>query len=391
MKEQRAVIYGAGKIARSFIGNLLGNAGLAMTFVEVDARVVGLLADRRRYTVHILGAPQKDSIIENVTAVAPSDAAARMLLDTASIAFVSVGGANLLSVAGTIAPALHSRFLVNREPLNIIVCENWRAAGTVLRDEIRKHLSVEDRDVFDARVGIAESTIMRSGIAATAEQLDADPLAVQAQDYWGLPLDGDAIVGDLPAIPGLEPVSGFASALERKLFTYNCGNATISYLGSLRGHTLLSSAANDSVLAPIINEVYRETNEAMVRRHGFDADAQREYAAQSLRKFQDATIVDPISRQSVDPIRKLGRNDRLVGAGLAALEAGVPADGIATGIAAALRHRNSEDPSAVRLAQLIHDRGEAGALAEITELDINHPLIALAVSKLPAVDALTAA
>ncbi|NYI40506.1 hypothetical protein [Demequina lutea] len=391
MAEQRAVVYGAGKISRGFLGNLLADAGFAMTFVDVDARIVGLLADRKQYHIHILGAPEKDSLVTNVTAVTADDAATRTLLVEAAVAFVSVGGANLASVAKTIAPALCNRFVSTREPLNIVVCENWRAAAATLRDAIALELADDDRRIFDEVIGIAESTILRSGIAGTKKQLEADPLAVQAQDYWDLPVDGDALVGGLPEIPGVSPIAGFSTALERKMYTYNCGNALISYLGWLRGHELLSQAANDAVLADLIDEVYKETCETMVKRHGYDRDDQRDYAMRSLAKFRDETIVDPLYRQTADPIRKLGREDRLVGAGLAALDEGVSADAIAVGIAAALRHRNPADPSAVRLAELIDERGEGGALASITGLAEDHPLVVLALAKLPEVDALAKA
>lgn len=387
--ERRAVVYGAGKIARGFVGSLLGSSGFSTTFVDVDKTVVDLLAERQEYTVHILGAPEKDSTVSNVTAVTPDDQAADALLIDAQVAFVSVGGNNLPKVAGTIATALRRRFAVTSEPLNIIVCENWRAAGATLREAISSHFDEGDASTFARSVGVAESTIMRSGIAPTPEQSAADPLAVQAQDYWQLPIDGDALVGTLPPIDGIEPVAKFASALERKLYTYNCGNATISFLGWLRGHTYLSEAANDAALQDIIAEVYRETSETMVRRHGYDPEEQRAYAQKSLDKFKDPSIVDPLTRQLADPIRKLGPQDRLVGASLAAIEADVAPNAIAVGIAAALRHKNPDDPSAVRLAALIAEKGEAGALAEITGLPVDHELIMLALSKLPLVDSLT--
>lgn len=389
MTEPIAVVYGAGKIARGFVGCLLGMSGYATTFVDVDRHVVELIAQRGRYTVHILGAPEKDTVVTDVTAITSDDPRSASVLDDAAIAFVSVGGKNLPSVARTIAPALHHRFEATQAPLNLIVCENWQAAGKTLREAIAAELDPADRETFARLVGVAESTIMRSGIAPTAEQSAADPLAVQAQDYWQLPVDGDALVGDLPAVEGIQPVAGFSTALERKLFTYNCGNATISFLGWLRGHQYLSEAANDPALQDIITEVYRETSETMVRRHGYDPEEQRAYAQQSLDKFKDASIIDPLTRQLADPIRKLGPNDRLVGAGLAALEAGVEPDAIAIGIAAALRHRNPDDPSAVRLAELIAAKGEAGALAEITGLPEDHELIRLAIAKLPLVDSLT--
>ena len=66
---------------------------------------------------------------------------------------------------------------------------------------------------------------------------------MQAQDYWELQIDAAALVEPLLPIAGLKPVENFRAALERKLFTYNAGNAAIAYLGALRGHQMLSQAA----------------------------------------------------------------------------------------------------------------------------------------------------
>jgi mannitol-1-phosphate 5-dehydrogenase len=244
---------------------------------------------------------------------------------------------------------------------------------------------------LDAKVGIAEATILRSAIAPTAEQSAADPASVQSQDFWLLPLDGDALIGELPPVETLAPTPDFTNALERKLFTYNLGNATISFLGSLRGHKLLSEAANDPVIVALAQEAYGESGRALVAKFGFDPDDQREYAARSLAKFQDASIVDPIARQIADPVRKLGHDDRLVGAALNCLAYGVEPAAIAVAIAAALRYRDEVDPSAVRLAASVAQLGETGALASIGGLAEDHPLLAMVAAAGSRLDALVAA
>lgn len=389
MPTKSAIVFGAGKIARGFVGHLLVMSGFSITFVDVSAHLVALVNERKQYTVHILGAPQKDSVITGVSAMTPNDAALGVAISEAHVIFVSVGGQNLQSVAVHLASALTERMSKGSGPINIIVCENWRAAAATLRTALLTHLPPALHQRFPAEVGIAEATIMRSAIAATPEQLAADPLAVQSQDYWSLPIDGDALVPGLPDIHGVEPVRNFANALERKLYTYNTANATISYVGWLRGHELLNQAATDPAIVEIVNGAYEEMGRALVSRFGFEHEDQKIFAARSLTKFQDPTIVDPIRRQTNDPLRKLGRHDRLVGAALLALAEGVRPDFVAIGIAAAMRYRNPDDPSAVKLAELVDSRGERHALAQITELEPDHQLIELVLSKLPLVDRLT--
>ena len=389
MPARNAVVFGAGRIARGFVGNLLGLEGFGITFVDVSQQAVDELRARGRYTVHILGAPERSSVVENVSAVLSGSEDLVALLLEADVVFVSVGGANLGAVGSTIARAIAPR-LVEGRPLNIVVCENWRAAGLTLKESIAAELAQAGQQFPEELLGVAESTIMRSAVDATAEQLASDPLAVQSQNYWSLPIDGEALVPGMPEIRYLDHVTNFHNALERKLYTYNCGNATISYLGWLKGYKLLSEAANDPEIEKIVTGTYREMGEAMVNTHGYDPAEQVEYAATSLRKFQDATIVDPLTRQVRDPLRKLSRHDRLVGAAVFAFEAGVRPDSVAIGIAAALRYRNPSDESSVRMGAMIEDLGLPMALAQIGGIPEDSPIIALVQEKLPIVDALTA-
>ncbi|WP_104087506.1 mannitol-1-phosphate 5-dehydrogenase [Cryobacterium sp. N19] len=388
MPARNAVVFGAGRIARGFVGNLLGLESIGITFVDVSPTAVAALNAAGRYTVHILGAPEKSSVVANVSAIMTNSDELSGKLVEADVVFVSVGGANLPSVGVTIARAIETR-LESGHPLNIVVCENWRSAGQVLRSSIESELSALGLDLPHGMLGISESTIMRSAVDATEAQLAADPLAVQSQNYWSLPIDADALVDGFPEIRYVEPVPAFQHALERKLYTYNSGNATISFLGVLKGYELLSEAANDPEIESIVSGVYAEMGEAMVALHGYTVEDQAEYAAKSLRKFQDTAIIDPLSRQVRDPLRKLSRHDRLVGAAMYALDAGVQPNNIAIGIAAALRYRDPSDPSAMRMAELIDTLGAGAALAEIGGIDAASPLIDLVESKAAVVDALS--
>ena len=381
MPNRSAVVFGAGRIARGFVGHLLGLDGYQMTFVDVSPEIVAALNDVGRYTVHIMDAPEKSSVVEGVSALLPDAPELASRLDEAEIVFVSVGGANLPSVADALAAGLAQRLSRPDSELNIIVCENWPAAGKTLRDALTASWARMGVPYPEGRIGVAESTILRSAVDATTEQLAIDPLAKQSQDYWSLPVDADALVTELTGPRHVEAVPHFQHALQRKLFTYNGGNATISYIGIEKGYSLLSEAANDPEIEAIVRGFYAETTAGLVHAYGLDLEDQRVFAEEALHKFQDEGIIDPLVRQVRDPMRKLGPNDRLVGAALLAMDAGVVPDNTAVAIAAALRYRDDGDPSASAMAQLIDALGYGDALAEITGLTREHPLIDLVMSK----------
>ena len=70
MIDQNIVIFGAGKIGRSFIGQLFGKAGYEVVFVDMDHSLVEGLNRRRAYTVVIKGPDREDRLeIKNVRAI----------------------------------------------------------------------------------------------------------------------------------------------------------------------------------------------------------------------------------------------------------------------------------------------------------------------------------
>jgi mannitol-1-phosphate 5-dehydrogenase len=212
-------------------------------------------------------------------------------------------------------------------------------------------------------------------------QRAADPLAVQCQDYWELPVDADALIEPVPRVAGLVPTPHFENAVQRKVYTYNAINATIAYLGHHRGHTYLAQAATDPVILDHALRVMREVNEAMCRAFGYAPADQLRYSNAALEKFQNPLIVDPIERQVRDPIRKLGRHDRLVGPAVLAQSMDVAPEELALSIAAALQYRNPADPSATRLAKLVDDLGPAAALGTVADLEPTDHLVELVVSR----------
>ena len=383
----RVIVFGAGKIARGYIGHLLALAQAQVCFVDVNEPLVRLINERGRYSVHILGNPEKSMQVTHIAALHSAEPRVAGALAEAALAFVSVGGPNLPAVAATLAAGISARRAAGGRALNIICCENWHRPAELLRQQLDERLAGEDRDYLASQIGIAEATVLRSCIEPTEAQRAADPLAVQAQDYWELQIDEGALVEALPPINGLKPLANFHAALERKLFTYNAGNAAIGYLGVLRGHHFLHEAATDPMILEVVEGVYQESGAAICARHGYSAEEQIAYAQQSLRKYQDAKIADTVERQVRDPLRKLGRHDRLVGPACLALEYQIRPFHIALAIAAALKYANAQDPSAVRLQQMIAGDGLDGVLKQVCGIEPDGELAWLVKERLPDVAA----
>jgi mannitol-1-phosphate 5-dehydrogenase len=367
MNEKKAVIFGAGKIARGFIAHLLVLSGFEITFVEKSRELVALLHQRKRYKVHIMGAPEKSICIEGFDVVSSGDAeAVAERVAEAGVIFVSIGGPNLPQIAPLLAAGIRCAEERGRAaPLNIILCENYFQPGAWLRKMIVELVTPETRDWFQQHVGVVETMVLRSSVEPTQEMKADDPLSVKAQDMWEMPADKEAFIGAVPPIRGLVPKEKFQAALTRKLYTYNAINAVFAYQGYLRGYQFLSEAANDPELIREAKASSREAGEALCKRFGFDPDEQRQFAGSAIAKYQKREIVDPVERNARDPVRKLSRNDRLVGPACLALEEGIRPAALSRAIAAGLLYDNPGDPAARKIQALIQNSGLAAALREV--------------------------
>ena len=242
-----ALIFGAGKVGRGFLGHLLVSLRLPALVRGPGRQLVERLEAARRYPLLLLRSPPEPMAVEGVRALpaGDSDAVAERFA-RASVVLTAVGGPHLPDVARQIARGIERRWGAALEtPLNILIGENYYRPADLLRQQIRQHLAAPVHPYFERWIGLVELQILRSCIEPTAELAAQDPLWVRVSDEWRLPADGDAFKGDPPPIEGLQPAPNFQGGLERKLYTYNAANAAIAYTGFLKGYALLADAAND--------------------------------------------------------------------------------------------------------------------------------------------------
>lgn len=363
------VIFGAGKIARGFIGHLLYLSGIDFVFVEKVDALVDLINARGRYTVNILGSSEQNCVVKNAKALSFGDKESIVqAIVEADAVFTAVGGKNLMQIVPFLTAGIEAK-AASGEKLNIITCENWKLPADVLKSGIREAIAEDAADYFEHHVGLTEAVIMRSAIESPAELLAADPLIVNVQNFWELPVDASRVKGTLPNIQGLRLVEEFTGFLERKFYTYNAANGTTSFVGAMLGYEKIADAAHDEMILEILDGVYRETAQALSMKHGIPFDDQWAFTRTSLRKLQDYTIVDYIERNARDPMRKLGPDDRLVGSARLVESCGIVPENLCVAIAAAIFYTNEADESAVMLAQLRENHGIDHVIGNVCKLD----------------------
>ena len=181
----RAVQFGAGKIGRGFLGQLLCESGYEVTFVDVLPDLVARLNERGEYPLRLVSASAtQERVIGNVRALdAGRDGVqiARALAE-ADIAGTSVGVANLPSVAESLATGIAARAPSGR-PLDVLLCENQWHTAALMRGLIRRTLPPEAIAFFDARIGLVETVIGRMVPAPSPAAQAEDPLLLIAEPY----------------------------------------------------------------------------------------------------------------------------------------------------------------------------------------------------------------
>ena len=253
------VIFGAGKIARGFIAHLLSLSDIDFIFVEKADALADLINERGQYTINILGAPEKNYVVKNAKALKFSqEKEITEAIAEADVVFDAVGGKNLQEIVPFYIKGIEKK-AEKGGYLNFVTCENWKEPARILKEGIEAGIAPEAREYLDNYVGFTESVIMRSGIEAPKELLEKDPLIVNVQNYWHLPVDAARVKGSLPDIKYMEPLTGFAGFLERKFYTYNAANGTTSFVGALLGYKVLAEAAHDERILKILDGVYQET------------------------------------------------------------------------------------------------------------------------------------
>ncbi len=378
------VIFGAGKIARGFIGHLLYLSGIEFTFVEKFDSLCDLINEREEYLVNILGDSSKNTVVKNAKALKFSqENEIYEAIAKADCVFDAVGGKNLDGIVPYLTKGIELRAKINPKPLNIVTCENWKLPADILWRGIDAQISPDKHEFFVNNVGITEAVIMRSAIESTPELLAIDPLVVNVQNFWELPFDASRIKAPMPeGMICLKPIYEFTGFLERKFYTYNAANGTTSFVGALLGYKYISDAAHDERILKLLDGVYTETATALSKKHNFPFDEQWAFTRTSLNKLQDENIVDYIERNARDPMRKLGPDDRLVGSARLCLEYGVKPESLCVAIACAMYYEQPSDEFAVQLKRIREEEGFDAIIKNVCKLDLDGELALLIKEKL---------
>ncbi len=376
-KDNKLVLFGAGRIGRSFIGQLFSEGGYEVVFVDIFKPVIDEINSRRNYKVILKDARESVIIVENVRGI-PADDIAQVAyeISTARLLTVSVGMNGLKGVFPLIASGLLFRY--KKTPaaaIDIIIAENLRAAADYFETELLKLLPKSYP--FHQLVGLVETSIGKMVPIMEQKALQEDILQVFAEPYNTLILDRKAFRNPIPEMEGLAPKDNMKAWVDRKLFIHNLGHAATAYLGHL--HYPQMVYIHEVLEIPeIISEVraiMQQAAQLLIKKYPseFNDQSMTEHIDDLLNRFMNKALGDTIFRVGCDLPRKLGSNDRLSAAIKLAIEMKMPYDKILFALVCGCHFRATDPegkmhPSDVEFTRS-YDKGIKTVLSTLCDFD----------------------
>lgn len=364
----KAVIIGPGRIGCGFVGELLSASDYELVLVARSQPLVSHFNRVGRYRVRLTSTTgRRDIVVRGVSAVWSGDVeAAADVIAEADLVATAVGPNNLQAIAPLIAAGLARR----TRPVNVLAFENLMNAGPRLRGFARDLLPGRSLDEH----GFSGAVVVRA-VAQRLGQPAADtPLLFLGDMPEEFIVHGPALRHPIPSLRGMVAVDNYGAWILRKLYVFSAGHATTAYLGALKGYHYIHTAIRDPQIRSAVIAAMREGQRGLAAYFGEEFVGGEQQIRDILARFENSSLNDPIARVGRDPRRKLGANERLVGAARLAQRSGVLPDKLALATAAALCFCNSSDPSCCELDRCIEDSGVEAALAQICGLSAENEL-----------------
>lgn len=330
ISKKKLVLFGAGKIGRSFIGQLFSRGGYEVVFIDICKPIIDELNRKRSYNVVIKNDEDTVLSIQNVRGVLSSDVdQVTHEIETATILGISVGSNALKFIIPLIAEGLIKRSITQKAlPLDIIIAENLRNAAEFIHKELKKNLP--EGYPLEQMVGLIETSIGKMVPIIPRKDMEEDMLQVFAEPYNTLILDKLAFKNPIPEIEGLAPKNNIKAWVDRKLFIHNLGHATTAYLGFLAhpSFTFIHEVLSDSQLKDNVRNTMLQASDILVKEYPeeFTRESLTLHIDDLLKRFQNKALGDTLYRVGCDLQRKLGTEDRLAGALHLALKLKLPYD-----------------------------------------------------------------
>lgn len=368
-----AVHFGAGKIGRGFIADLLHASGYRIVFADVVEPLVDLVNEKHEYSLFLIDNNYEERVIDNVIAYSSVKNPAKVIeaIGEAEVITTSVMATNLSKIAPLLAKGLKARLGKNKSKVTVMACEN-----AIMGTDILKKAMMDCGEITEAEldaVGVYPNTAV-DRMVFDGEHHGKKGIEIGAAFELAIER-GKLVDPQVEPIKGGEYVDDLGMYLQRKIYIVNCGHAVTSYLGYVKGYATIQEALGDKEILKEVRAAMLESASALEKKYGFTHESLVEYMENMvIKRYTTPGISDPIERVAREPIRKISPNDRIMGPANQCEEYGLANRHLLKGVACALRFVNPEDKQAAELQEFIKEKGVGEAIKKYTGLKEHNPM-----------------
>lgn len=377
---REAIIFGAGRVGRGFLAEIFQQAGYPICFVDRNINLVDQINKRRQYTIHKARGALTDAVtIRDVRALHSGEEGTivEMLCRPGISVALAVSPYKLPDTANVLAMAIARRTLECPDaPMDILLCANSADPAERLYHILDSMLGGTAQQYLNEKVGLVRTIVMRLSAGHPPAEYADDPLALLNNGYPEMPVDARAFHDVPPPSPILRPTEDFDAEFSRKTFTLNMAQAAAAYLGTPLHLSLVAQAMTHPRVRPFIQQALEEAAHGLCGEYGFARRQMDEWNEVIVHALANPALDESLANCGIDAARKVGCNERLVGAALLCQKYDRPPHALARIIAHAYLYQ-ADDPGTRRLQTSVAEDGIELALERFSMLDYRSPLRAL--------------
>ncbi|WP_455390039.1 mannitol dehydrogenase family protein [Lactiplantibacillus pentosus] len=371
-----AVHFGAGKIGRGFIANLLHQTGYHVVFADVVQETIDKLKKEQQYTLFLIDHNYDEQLIDDVDAYSTINEADKVVdaIQEAEVVTTSVMATNLDKVAPLIAKGLKRRVGSHKPKITVMACENAMMGTNILVKAMLATGEITTDELNE--VGVYPNTAV-DRVMFDGHHHGKD--GIEIGDAYELAIEKNKLADtNTQPIKNAEYVENLEMYLQRKIYMINCGHAISAYLGQANGYKTVQEVLKDPQLLEQVKTAMMESAGALEKKYGFEHTTLVTYMNKMfVKRMTTPGLSDPVERVGREPIRKLAANDRIIGPALQCEAYKLANDHLLHGAAYGFHFQNPDDQQAVEIQTSIEQNGIKETVAKYTQQPVDSRIVAV--------------
>lgn len=369
-------IIGAGRSGRGMLGEMFyQEKNYSIVFADIDTGLVQGLAEQGYYTVeqkNLLTGKSRESIVKGFQIVDTVNDHLKYITYLARSEMIAT--ALFPSAFDQVAEDLAEMIRMRKEQKNdstaaIILGGNFVGLRQYFDKKISGSLDEDELDYFKKHIALITAKVNRKVVYP--EICRKDPYFLEGDDKDILMVDNSFLFPDGYQYPSFFVLKdNMEINMIEKIWSENLRHVTFAFMGAYYGYQTINQAVNNLYIRKCAYYAWKEGRLALNEEYGLPVPDD-EAVKVEFEKFASPFFRDQLSRIGREPIRKLKKNDRLVGPALLCMKHRIIPYFITRSIAYGMFYQDQNDKEAVELQSYISNHGIEHAITHFCELDMD--------------------